>query len=141
MISPLGFYDENDPPADPFARRAEEYPAFLCARPERWTEHVAAPEGHNDVEWAIEQSRAAEATARLLWPIANTKLARRARLITQPTLLLQGEIDQIVPRSYPARWAAAIPGGARTCVIRDAGHLADIDQPVAVAREIIEFTG
>ncbi len=140
LISPLGFYDANEPPADVFARRAEEYPAFLCANPARWSEHVAAPAGHNDVEWQIEQSRAAEATARLLWPIANTRLEKRAPLIRQPTLVMQGDGDRLLPRSYLARWAAAIPGGARTRVIADAGHLAELDQPEAVAREILAFT-
>jgi abhydrolase domain-containing protein 6 len=139
LISPLGLYDEADPPADMFARRADEYPAFLCTNPDRWREHVASP-SEQDIEWQIEQSRAAEATARLLWPIANTHLDKRAPLISQRTLVLRGEGDRILPASYSAKWAKAIPGGAQVGVIAGAGHLADLDQPTEVAREILAFT-
>jgi pimeloyl-ACP methyl ester carboxylesterase len=141
LIAPLGFYDENDPPADMFARRADEYPSFLCANPDAWRALVAAPEGHNDVEWEIEQSRAAEAGARLLWPIANTHLDRRAPMITQRTLLIWGDADRVMPRAYADKWARAIPGGAALRVIANAGHLAELDQPVAVARAVLDFTG
>ena len=140
LIAPLGFYDENDPPADVFARRADEYPAFLCANPDAWRALVAAPEGHNDVDWEIEQSRAAEAGARLLWPIANTHLDRRAPMITQRTLLIWGEADRVMPRAYADKWARAIPGGAASRIIPDAGHLAELDQPANVARAVLDFT-
>ena len=43
LIAPLGFYDEKEPPADMFARRADEYPAFLCANPDAWRTLTAAP--------------------------------------------------------------------------------------------------
>ena len=52
------------------------------------------------VEWPIEQTRATEAAARIFWPLGNTRLEKRLKLIKAPTLLLWGEEDRIMPRSY-----------------------------------------
>ncbi len=139
LVAPLGLYDAAEPPGDLFARRADEYPAFLCADPELWRAHVATPDGHDPVDWDIERARAAEAAARLLWPIASTRVERRAPLISQPTLLIRGELDQVVARAGLDAWAGLIPGGARTREIAGAGHLAELDQPAALARAILAF--
>ena len=139
LISPLGYYDEAAPPADMFARRADEYPAFLCADPRLWRAHVAPSASANDVEWEIDAARAAEAAARLLWPLGNSGVAKRAPMISRPTLLLRGDRDQVVSSALLAKWQAAIPG-AKVRTISDAGHLADLDNPAAVAASVLDFT-
>ena len=79
----------------------------MCADPEIWKALKAVPEGANSIEWPIEQTRAAEAAARIFWPLGNTKLEKRLPLIKAPTLLLWGEQDRIMPRSYAAAIASA----------------------------------
>jgi len=139
LVSPLGFYDEAAPPADVFARRADEYPSLLCADPERWRAHVAPPDGGADVEWEIESARASEAAARLLWPLGNSGVARRAGLITSPTLLLRGDDDRVVSAALASKWAATIKG-ARVQGVAGAGHLADLDRPEEAAAAVLAFT-
>ena len=73
--------------------------------------------GANSPEWPIEQVRAAEAAARIFWPLGNTKLEKRLPLIEAPTLLLWGEQDRIMPRSYADKFAARDRGQDR-----DPGH-------------------
>ena len=68
------------------------------------------------------------------------RLDRRAPMITQPTLLIWGAADRVMPRAYADQWKRAIPGGATLRVIPDAGHLAELDQPAAVARAVLDFT-
>ena len=140
LIAPFGLFDEQDPATDPWAQRAPDLPGLLCADPARWEALKTEPEGQNSPEWPIEQTRAAEAAARIFWPLGNTKLEKRLPLIAAPTLLLWGEQDRIMPRSYADRFAKAIAGKSEIRVIPGAGHLAELDQPDAVAQAILGWT-
>ncbi len=125
---------------DPWAQRAPDVPGLLCADPARWEALKAEPEGQNSPEWPIEQVRASEAAARIFWPLGNTKLEKRLPLIIAPTLLLWGEVDRIMPRSYAARFAGGIAGRSEIRVIPGAGHLAELDKPDEVAAAILAWT-
>ncbi len=140
LIAPFGLFDENDPATDPWAQRAPDVPALLCNDPAHWEALKSEPEGHNSPEWPIEQTRASEAAARIFWPLGNTKLEKRLPLITAPTLLLWGEGDRVMPRGYADRFARGIAGPSEIRVIPDAGHLAELDQPDAVAAAILGWT-
>ena len=77
LVSPLGVFDPADPSADIFAQPAGGLGALLCSDPARFDAHVALPDGADRVEWTVQQVRAQEAAARLLWPVGDTRLARR----------------------------------------------------------------
>ncbi len=139
LIAPFGLFDETDPPTDPWAQRADAVPGLMCADPEIWKALKAVPDGANSVEWPIEQVRASEAAARIFWPLGNTKLEKRLRLITTPTLLVWGEQDRIMPRSYADRFAKGISGAAEIAVIPGAGHLAELDKPAETAAALLRF--
>ena len=140
LIAPFGLFDDAEPPADPWAQTAANLPALLCAKPDLWKALKAAPEGINSaIDWPVEQTRASEAAARLLWPLGNTQLGKRLPRVTAPTLLLWGAHDRVMPRSYADRFAAAIAGETRIEVIADAGHLAELDQPYDTAAAILAF--
>ena len=140
LIAPLGLYRDEEPPTDIFAQRADEYAALLCADPDLYRALKQAPNDVNPGEWDIEQSRAAEASARLLWPIANTRLEKRLPLIQQPTLIAWGEKDRVMPRSYAQFIADKITGESRIEIIEGAGHLAELDRPRDVATAVLAFT-
>ncbi|MFN7097161.1 MAG: serine aminopeptidase domain-containing protein [Gammaproteobacteria bacterium] len=69
----------------------------------------------------------------------NTKIEKRLPLIQAPTLLLWGEQDRVMPRSYADRMASLIGGTATIKTIAGAGHLAELDQPQATAHAVLEF--
>ena len=140
LIAPFGLFDDAEPPTDPWAQRADAVPGLMCADAEIWKALKAVPEGANSIEWPIEQTRANEAAARVFWPLGNTKLEKRLHLIKAPTLLLWGENDAIMPRSYAAKIAKQISGNSETKVIASAGHLAELDKPAEVAAAIIDWT-
>jgi pimeloyl-ACP methyl ester carboxylesterase len=139
LIAPWGLFDEKDPVTDPWAQRPPDIPALLCADPERWNQLKAEPKGANSPEWPIEQTRASEAAARVFWPLGNTKLDKRLALIRVPTLLIWGEQDRVMPRSYADRFAAAIGGHTEITTISGAGHLAELDKPDEVAAAILRW--
>ena len=139
LIAPFGLFDEKDPATDPWAQRPDAIPGLMCADPETWKALKAPPEGANSIEWPIEQTRANEAAARIFWPLGNTKLEKRLPSITAPTLLIWGAADQIMPRSYAKVFQSRIVGSTELAVIEGAGHLAELDQPRAVADAILRW--
>jgi pimeloyl-ACP methyl ester carboxylesterase len=141
LIAPFGLYDAEDPAADPWAQRADELAALMTARPEVYKALKEMPAGANAVEWPIEQTRAAEAAARIFWPLGNTRLERRLPLIKAPTLILWGEHDRLLPRSSAHAVAAAIGAGTEVRIVAGAGHLAELDRPDEAAAAILDFVG
>lgn len=140
LVSPFGLFEEKDPPEDPWAQRGDDVPGLMCHDPEVWKALKAMPEGANSIEWPIEQVRANEAAARIFWPLGNTRVAKRLNLVKAPTLLLWGEHDRVHPRSYADRFAEGIAGRTEIQVIAGAGHLAELDQPDAVAKAVLDWT-
>jgi pimeloyl-ACP methyl ester carboxylesterase len=137
LIAPFGLFDEAEPAADPWAQRKDHVAALMCADPGKWEALVTPPEGANSIEWPIEMTRAAEAAARAFWPLGNTKLEKRLALIEAPTLVLWGEADKVLPPSYARKFATGINGATRVQTIPNAGHLAYLDQPEAVAKAVL----
>jgi len=117
LIAPFGLFDETNPPTDPWAQRADALPGLMCADPAVWT--------------ALK--------ARIFWPLGNTRIEKRLRLIKAPTLLLWGDQDKVIPRAYAEIFATGIGGATATQIIEGAGHLAELDKPVEVARAISSF--
>ena len=70
---------------------------------------------------------------------AALRIEKRLRLIKAPTLLLWGEQDRIMPLAYAESFAKGITGPTTIRAIADAGHLAELDQPTAVAQAITAF--
>jgi pimeloyl-ACP methyl ester carboxylesterase len=139
LIAPFGLFDDKEPPTDPWAQRGDAVPGLMTHDPEVYKALKAMPDGANSVEWPIEQVRAAEAAARIFWPLGNTKLEKRLRLIRAPTLLIWGEHDRIMPRNYAGKFTQAIDATTRSIIIPGAGHLAELDKPAEVAQAILDF--
>ncbi len=139
MIAPFGLYDDKQPPADVWAQRPDDIPGLLCANPQIWKDLKAVPPGANSVEWPIEQVRATEAAARVFWPLGNTRLEKRLPTIIAPTLLIWGAEDRVMPVNYAEWIAKTIKGKSQLKTIPGAGHLAELDQPAAVAKAITDF--
>lgn len=141
VIAPFGLFDDKNPPTDPWAQRGSDIAGLMCTNADAWTALKAPSEGANSIEWPIEQTRAAEAAARIFWPLGNTRIEKRLRLIKAPTLLLWGEQDRIMPSTYAETFAAGIAGPTTIRIIEGAGHLAELDQPQRVAAAISGFLG
>ncbi len=139
LIAPMGLYEDDEPPADPFAQRPGTHNALFCHKPENYDALMATPNDVDENEWQVLSVRAQEAAARMLWPLGETGLRKRLTRIECPTLLLWGKEDKLLPASYAERFAEAISGPVETATIADAGHLAEIDAPDATAKRIAAF--
>jgi pimeloyl-ACP methyl ester carboxylesterase len=139
LIAPFGLFDDKDPATDPWAQKSDDIAGLMTAQPDIYKKLKEMPSGANSIEWPIEQTRAAEAAARIFWPLGNTRLERRLPLIEAPTLILWGEHDRLMPRSYARTIAAAIKAPTEVRVIASAGHLAELDKPDETAAAILGF--
>jgi pimeloyl-ACP methyl ester carboxylesterase len=140
LVAPFGLFDEREPVADFWAKRASELPQTFSARPAEFAAQVLVPPaGADPIEFQVQQVRALEASARLLWPFGDRGLAKRLHRIRVPTLLVWGAEDRIVPASYAKRFAAGIAGRTRIRSIPAAGHRADFDAPEALAKAALGF--
>ena len=139
LACPFGLFDDREPAADVFAQRPSELDALLCSKPELLAALRTRPEGCDEIEWQVLGARAAEAAARLLWPLGDTGLARRLHRICARTLLLWGSDDRVLPGSYARRIAAGIAGPVELHTLAGAGHLLDLDAPETVAENVLTF--
>jgi pimeloyl-ACP methyl ester carboxylesterase len=137
LIAPFGLYDAAMPPLDLWGQKPGILPTLLTARPDPYKAFTAPPDSADDNEWPIIQSRANEAAARLLWPLADTRLARRLHRIRCPTLVLWGADDKVLSPRYAERFAEGIAGKTTVKLIPGAGHLADLDAPGACAEAVL----
>ena len=71
---------------------------------------------------------------------AMTRYERVADLsrIRVPTLIVVGDQDRLTPPSVAREMAAAIPGSSLV-ILRNAGHLANIEQPELFNRVLLDF--
>jgi branched-chain amino acid transport system permease protein len=62
-----------------------------------------------------------------------------AKNLTLPTLVVWGELDQIVSLDDATRTLLAIPGASNLEMLKNVGHCPMIESPVALAERIIDF--
>ena len=68
----------------------------------------------------------------------DPKLLRRLARVAVPTLVIWGESDGIATPAYGRAYAAALPN-ARFELVREAGHLPQIEQPAATLALVDAF--
>jgi pimeloyl-ACP methyl ester carboxylesterase len=141
LVAPFGIYDDAHPPADLWAQRPgpDVLPSLLCNDPQRWTKQWQMPDSEDAVEWGLYLTRSMEAAARFLFPMGNTGIEKRLYRVAQPTLLIRGADDRVMPQWYQQRFADKLAGRVVTQSIANAGHAVDLDQPEELARQINAF--
>jgi pimeloyl-ACP methyl ester carboxylesterase len=109
----------------------ERVPAHRIAEVE---EELAERDGMPWAHGAVIRATAALMRAWVVWP--SRSLWTAARQVAAPALVIWGERDKLVtPRKAP-RTTAALPH-ARLLMLADTGHVAQMEEPVAVARAVL----
>jgi pimeloyl-ACP methyl ester carboxylesterase len=101
----------------------------MFPEPEDAEERIQARVG---LQWAM------GATGKFLWPIPDKGLKKRIHRVRQPTLLVWGKEDRIVPPVYAEEFARRI-AGARVETVDQAGHAPQAERPDMVARLVRDF--
>ena len=139
LIAPYGLFDEAAPIRDVFACKPGEQSSVLTRDPQAYDAYRARPNSSGEMDWTVMQVRAEMAAARILWPLGDTRLRKRLFRITQPTLIIWGADDRVIPPAYAAKFADGISGKTKIVTIPKAGHKVEFDAPHAVADAISTF--
>jgi pimeloyl-ACP methyl ester carboxylesterase len=86
--------------------------------------------------------RSRETLALLTWEpwMHNPKLRHRLHRIIAPTLFIRGESDGLVSEGYVDAYSRLLKD-ARTLTIESAGHVPQLEQPLAFANAVLAFLG
>ncbi len=81
-------------------------------------------------------------TARLTWKpyMHNPRLPRFLPRVTNPSLIVWGREDQIVPLACAEQYRRLLPTATRS-VLEKGGPLPPIEQPDTFARLVLDFLG
>jgi len=143
LMDSFGLWNPEYPVADFFAMMPRELGATLYHDPESPTAQAASkPPEENEafIAYMLERAKSLATAAKYLWPIPNRGLNKRLHRISAPTLLIWGESDKLVPPRYGQDFQAGIKG-ARLELIKDAGHLPQVEQPDQLAETVLSFLG
>jgi 3-oxoadipate enol-lactonase len=108
----------------------------------RWFTPAFATAHPDVVDWARGQltSTSVDGYAGCCAAIETMDLEPALGAITAPTLVLAGADDPATPPQHAHRIAAGVPG-TRVVVVPDAAHLANVEQPEATTRSLLDFLG
>ncbi len=122
--------------------RAEGVGAVADAVVERWSTPQFRASRPETAQWAGRMLREtdAEGYAGCCEAIRDMDLRDRLDSITAPTLVISGADDPATPPEHGELIRNSIPG-ARFEVIPNAAHLANIEQPEAVTRAVLDHLG
>ena len=134
LVAPLGLWRDDHPVADPFSTTLSGQRALLTKDPTVTSLFFEDSEaGDALVDATIQRYTARTATASLVWPLPEFGLAERIHRVSCPVTLVWGSDDQIVHPSYADAFASSLRNVRGSHVVSGAGHLAEWDDPRAVA--------
>ena len=142
LVAPEGLKPERGEILDIFYHSPAELRELNVYDPKtipEWDELYGRPPTPADLDVA-ERNR--EMTARLTWKpyMYDPTLDRFLPRVTNPTLLVWGREDRIVPIVCGEQYRRALPN-AQLTVLDKCGHVPPIEQPDAFARLVLDFLG
>jgi pimeloyl-ACP methyl ester carboxylesterase len=141
LIAPAGLWLEEAQIPDIFALLPHEVVQLVVADPDGPLAQ-AMLQGPETIEGKMEayiaRVQVMQAAAKLLWPIPDKGLSRRAHRIKAPTLLLWGKQDRLIPPVYAEAFARLIPD-TRTTLIDNAGHMLPLEQTARAVDAVASF--
>jgi pimeloyl-ACP methyl ester carboxylesterase len=143
LLSPYGLWDASNPIPDIFIMLPFEFPERLFADHELGTQLLTSGLDFEDPKaietFQVRNARRLGMAGKILFPIPNRRLSKRLYRCTTPTLIAWGAEDRLtLAEPYSALWQRSLPG-AQTVKIADAGHMVHLEQPQALAKEIVGF--
>jgi len=132
LVNPLGLWDDSLQGEDPYAQPPMGATAVLLADPGRREELILKGGTVDPTENYVLESLDLKCSAKYLWPIPDTGVAKRLPLIKAPALIVTASVDRVVPAEYGNLWQRAIPGSSHI-TIDGAGHLVNLEQPGRMA--------
>ena len=141
LAAPAGLWQDDNPGRDYNTTPITEMRQALFADSDSEAAHSIYPQPKDDEElgWQIiHRVQSLNAVGKFLWPIPDKGLIRRARRIKNPTLVIVGDGDQIVPSAYAEMLTSRIPG-SNSKTMPESGHMFPHEHPAEFAKTVSEF--
>jgi pimeloyl-ACP methyl ester carboxylesterase len=142
LLAPAGVWLDSLPMPDIFAMLPFELVGALFADPKNGEKFLTGGIDFTNPDalqqFLIGNARRLGTAGKILFPIPNRRLSKRAYRLTAPTLLVWGSADRLMPLPYAERWKQLVPH-ARLAVIEGGSHMAPHERPDEVAVEIERF--
>jgi len=142
LVTPFGLWLDEHPMPDPFAVLPFELTELLFADPTNADKlltpgrDLGSDEGL--AQFMVQNSRRLGTAGKVMFPIPNRRLSKRLYRLLAPTRVVMGGSDSLVTEPYGQAWADRIKG-AEVVTIDGVGHLANLEDPDAVAAAVANF--
>lgn len=145
LLAPAGLWIDEHPVPDVFGMLPHHLPGVLFADPEKGAASMTRGSDFTDqqalLDFFIGNAKRLGTAGKILFPIPNRRLSKRLYRLRAETLLVWGSEDRLMPPGpYASRWQELVPH-ASVATIADAGHMAPVEQPDAVAEQVEKFLG
>ena len=142
-FAPAGMWREDAPVAisDLYRASPEELPGYLFKDPSIPAAQamMALPEDPQHIPAAVAYfTWALGCSGKFLWPIPEHGLKKRLHRITTPTLILWGQDDKVMPKTYSEDFAMGI-NDCKVVEIEDCGHVLQIEKLNKTISEVNNF--
>lgn len=142
LLAPFGLWLDDHPIPDPFAVLPHDLADLLFADPANAAQLVDEGQDLSSDEglaqFMVQNSRRLGTAGKIMFPIPNRRLSKRLYRLSAPTLLVAAGADALITDAYLEAWRTGIPH-AEAATIDGAGHLANLEQPDAVAATLADF--
>jgi pimeloyl-ACP methyl ester carboxylesterase len=131
LVAPAGLNDPDHPATQLDTIAPQDFPAILAHDPTvalRYFPDGSDPEAA--AAFGADRAREADAVGRLCAPygMGHPNLRRMLARISNPTLVVWGDKDRLLPASQAPLWVAALPNG-QFLKVPGAGHLVLQEKP------------
>lgn len=143
LVGAVGLWLDDHPIPDIFSMLPFELAQVLFADPAVGEAVLTAGLNFDDDQaltaFMVTNSRRLGTAGKVLFPVPNRRLSKRLYRVTNPTLLLWGEQDRLVPPVYAERFRELLVStDARVETVADAGHMLPYEQPAAAAAAVLD---
>jgi pimeloyl-ACP methyl ester carboxylesterase len=144
LISPLGLWLDDHPVVDIFSLLPFEFPEYLFEDTAAGAALLTGGFDFNDPdaikEFLIRNSRRLGTAGKILFPIPDRRTAKRLYRLANPTLIVWGDADRLVPPVYTRAWEQLLPD-ARIAYVDGGRHMVPYERPDDVAALVSGFLG
>ena len=141
LAAPAGFWIDELPIPDFFAAQLDEIAPLLFHDPKSPAAQMmtAIPSDFKALETMyVERVKRLATASKFLWPLPDRGLKKRAYRIQNPTLLIWGESDKLIPPAYAREFTSRIKG-SKLETIKQAGHMLMYEQQEAFVGAVRKF--
>ncbi len=144
LIASAGLWLEEHPIPDLFATLPFELAGLLFHDAEAGVKQLTGGTDFSDMgalqEFLVRNARQLGTAGKILFPIPNRRLSKRLYRMSAKCLVVWGREDKFIDPVYAERFCELLPD-AQLHWIEAAGHMLPNEEPAALAKAILDFTG